>query len=100
MYRCYLIQNSRIAKAVELAVATLEEAIAQGRALLAVGAGTSGDSGIEVWQQANLLYSDQRHAHDSGVPAPVVSPFATPDSTMLPTTKPSRSRFMSLILLA
>lgn len=84
MYRCYLIHHGRIAKAEELNTQTLAEAVIQGRLLLSNHPETTPRSGIEIWQQTKLLYSDQCHASDSGIPADVVSPFSIPDSVMLP----------------
>lgn len=97
MYRCYLVHHGRIAKAEDLAASTLDEAIAQGRTLLNACPETTAASGIEIWQQGDRLYSDQCHAGDTGMPADVVSPFATPDSTMLPTWRPSYARLVSKV---
>jgi hypothetical protein len=59
-----------------------------GRKLFALQPQTDNFSGIEIWQGASLLYSDQCHAHDTGRPAPIVSPFETSESTMFLTWRP------------
>ncbi|HYZ23334.1 MAG TPA: hypothetical protein VE690_14375 [Rhodopila sp.] len=79
MYRCYVIHNGRIARAEELSAIDLDEAVTQGRALLAADPQTTTESGIEIWHRADLLYSDKRHAVDTGRPAHILSPFA-PDA--------------------
>jgi hypothetical protein len=76
LYRCYLVHHGRIAKGEELGVSTLPQAIALGHNLLLSDAETADGSGIEIWVQADLLYSDHRHAHDTGDLAPITSPFA------------------------
>jgi hypothetical protein len=97
MYRCYLIHHGRIAAAEELAAVTLPEAIQMGHALLRTHPDTTSSSGIEIWQKACLLYSDQCHTEDTGIAADVVSPFLTAESVMLPTWRPSRPGFLSLL---
>jgi hypothetical protein len=97
-FHCYLIHHGRIAKAEALAEASLAEAVAQGRRLLMADDGTTSGSGIEIWERAALLYSDRCHASDTGHAAPVLSPFQTADSTMMPglhrSTSPSLARLM------
>jgi hypothetical protein len=88
MYRCYLIRDGRIARGDDFDVRTLWKAKALGRKLFALQPQTDNFSGIEIWQGASLLYSDQCHAHDTGRPAPIVSPFETSESTMFLTWRP------------
>jgi hypothetical protein len=92
MYRCYLIHHGRIASAENFAAATLDNAILLGHALLKADRDTDTDSGIELWRQTTQLYTDRQHSDDTGVTADVSSPFATVDSTMLPTWRPTLSR--------
>ena len=98
MFCCYLIHHGRISQRHEIAVATLHEAIAHGRQLLSAHPVTSEESGIEIWRNADLLYSDQRHTNQTGIPAPLGSPFATAESTMLPTTYPSQARSLASVM--
>jgi hypothetical protein len=98
MYRCYLIHRGRIAERHELAATTLEEAVAQGRVLLQAHTEIMQAGGIEIWQDTTQLYSDKCHVGDTGVPAPVASPFGTSESVTLPTRR--RSGVRSLPLLA
>ncbi|HEY4042066.1 MAG TPA: hypothetical protein VGM32_09515 [Rhodopila sp.] len=95
MYRCYLIHRGRIAKAEELAATTLAEAITQGRNLLLADSATQTDSGIEIWAEADLCYSDRCHAGDTGNPDFVTSPFQTADFTTMPTWRRSTSRSLA-----
>jgi hypothetical protein len=88
MYRCYLIRDGRIARGDDFDVRTLWKAKALGRELFASQPQTDNFSGIEIWQGASLLYSNKCHAHDSGRPAPIVSPFETSESTMFLTWRP------------
>jgi hypothetical protein len=84
MYRCYLIHHGRIASCAELAAATLDEAIARGRVLLAADPDTRPNSGIEIWHLATLLHSDKCHAAETGRLTRIVSPFAISQSAVLP----------------
>jgi hypothetical protein len=81
MYRCYIIHNGCIARAEELSATDLDEAVTKGRALLAADPVTTPESGIEIWYRADLLYSDKRHAVDTGRPAHIISPFAPSAAT-------------------
>jgi hypothetical protein len=92
MYRCYFVHRGRIAKAEEFAAPTLHNAILWGRALLKADRETTNDSGIELWWQTIRLYTDWRHSGDTGIMADVESPFATDESTMLPTWRPTLAR--------
>jgi len=58
MYRCYLLRDGRIAKAENLEVKTLTDAIVTGRKLLVEQPVAKNYTGIEIWQAASLLYSD------------------------------------------
>ena len=98
MFCCYLIHHGRISQRHEIAVTTLHEAIGHGHQLLSTHPATSDESGIEIWQNADLLYSDQRHTTQTGIPAALDSPFATVESTMLPNTYPSRARSLALVM--
>jgi hypothetical protein len=55
-------------------------------------AGTTKGSGIDIWEQAALRYSDQRHASDTGNSDPVLSPFRLAECTMTPRPHRSTSR--------
>jgi hypothetical protein len=92
MYRCYLIHRGRIAKAEDLAAPTLAQAIAEGHALLQRQPETTPDSGIEIWDGAIRLYSESRHAADTGTIASIESPFATAEPTMRPNRWLSKAR--------
>ncbi len=94
MYRCYLIHQGRIVQSHDLPVATLQEAIAQGRQLLAAQTRWSSEGGIEIWQRTSLLYSDKCHSDDTGRPAPVSSPFHSGESRVLPDSRPSITSFL------
>ena len=93
MYRCYLIHQGRIVQSHDLPVPTLQEAIAQGRQLLAAQTSWSSEGGIEIWQRTSLLYSDKCHSDDTGHPAPISSPFHSGDSRIKPDPRPSITRF-------
>jgi hypothetical protein len=58
MYRCYLLRDGRIVKAENLDVATLDQAIAAGRRLLADQPRDRIFSGIEIWHGTTMLYAD------------------------------------------
>jgi hypothetical protein len=92
MYRCYLIHDGRIARAEEFTAENLEDAIAQGRALLVADRAATDGSGIEIWQRSSLLYTERRHTSETAIPADIISPFATPDTVILPTWQPSCAR--------
>jgi len=92
MYRCYLIRNGRIARGDYLDAATLEQAVAEGRLLMAMQSRCGPFSGMEIWCGASLVYSDTPYAGAAGVPAPIDSPFDTPDTTILPTWRPTLGR--------
>src|SRR3954452_16128154 len=92
MYRCYLIRNGRIVRGDYLDVATLEKAVAEARRLMAMQSRCGPFSGIEIWSGASLVYSDTPYANGMNVPMPIDSPFATPDSTILPTWRPTLGR--------
>jgi hypothetical protein len=59
MYRCYLIRNGHIAMGEDLCVETPDEAMDQGRRLLAAQPKGENFSGIEIWRGATLLYYDR-----------------------------------------
>jgi hypothetical protein len=92
MYRCYLIRNGRIALGDDVDVDTLTNALAFGRRLMASRSAGGTFSGMEVWSGGTLVYSDTGYAGESGPPAPVVSPFQTAESTILPNWRPSLGR--------
>ena len=92
MYRCYLIRNGRIAMGDDLDVETLAKALTHGRRLIAARSETETFSGMEIWCGTSLVYSDACYANGDG-PAPKIdSPFQTPESTILPTWRPSLGR--------
>jgi hypothetical protein len=92
MYRCYLIRNGRIVRGDYLDGATLEKAVADARRLMAMQSRFGPFSGIEIWCGDSLVYSDTPYADVMGAPMPVDSPFATPDSTILPNWRPTLGR--------
>jgi hypothetical protein len=56
MYRCYFMQNGRVAQGCNLDVATLDAAIATGRKILADHLITEECDGLEIWLDCGLLY--------------------------------------------
>ncbi|PPQ30123.1 hypothetical protein [Rhodopila globiformis] len=90
MYRCYLIRNGRIVRGDNLDAATLEQAVADGRRLLALRSRSGPFSGIEIWSGSTLVYSDTPYGDAKA--AAIDSPFATPDTTMLPDWRPTLGR--------
>ncbi|MEA2791767.1 MAG: hypothetical protein QOG73_4173, partial [Acetobacteraceae bacterium] len=49
MYRCYFLQNGRIAQGCNVKVATLDAAIATGRKMLADHISIDDYDGLEIW---------------------------------------------------
>jgi hypothetical protein len=56
MYRCYFIQEGRVAQGCHLKVATLDAAIATGRKILADDIAIDECDGLEIWLDQALLY--------------------------------------------
>lgn len=56
MYRCYFMQQGRIAQGCNLKVATLDAAIATGRNILDDHLDIDHCDGIEIWFDSALLY--------------------------------------------
>jgi hypothetical protein len=56
MYRCYFLQNGRIAQGCNVKVATLDAAIATGRKMLADHISIDDYDGLEIWLDQALLY--------------------------------------------
>jgi hypothetical protein len=56
MYRCYFIQEGRIAQGCNLDVATLDAAIATARKILADHLSIDECDGLEIWLDRALLY--------------------------------------------
>jgi hypothetical protein len=56
MYRCYFMQEGRIAQAYNLKVATLDAAIATGRKILADHLDIDACDGLEIWLDQGMLY--------------------------------------------
>jgi len=82
----------------DLDVATLEKAIANGFHLLATRVPCGPFNGMEIWSGASLLYSNTPYADAAVIPAPIESPFDTPESTILPNWRPTLARPMTAIL--
>jgi hypothetical protein len=57
MYRCYLTQRGRIIRGEDLDAITLPEAVALGYELLEQLAVANDLDGIEIWEDAKLLYA-------------------------------------------
>jgi len=56
MYRCYFMQEGRVAQGCTLKVATLDAAIATGRKILSDNSNTEDCDGLEIWLDQALLY--------------------------------------------
>jgi hypothetical protein len=92
MYRCYFIRDGRIVDGNDLDAETPAEAVAGGRRLLEARAWSGFISGMEIWCGEALVYSDRCHADDTGTQAAISSPFATPETTILPNWRPTLAR--------
>ncbi len=56
MFRCYFLQEGRVAEGCNLNVATLDAAIATGRKILADQLEVDSCDGLEIWLDRALLY--------------------------------------------
>ena len=56
MYRCYFLQDERVAGGCDLNVATLDAAIATGRKILADQLEIDVCDGLEIWLDRAMLY--------------------------------------------
>jgi hypothetical protein len=92
MFRCYFVENGRISWGDDLKAPTLAEAIELAQDLRQVSLKNNESPGIEIWQGASLLYQDVHDADRIRCSAPIISPFATPESTIYATWRPSQAR--------
>jgi hypothetical protein len=92
MFRCYFIENGRISWGDDLKAPTLAEAIELGDDLRQAFFKNSKSPGIEIWRGTSLLYQDVHDADRIQGCAPIISPFATPESTIYATWRPSKAR--------
>lgn len=92
MFRLYLINNGRISWGEDLKTPTLAEAISLAQILRQASLKNGRSPGLEIWQGASLLYQDPYDAEQIERSAPVISPFATPESTIYATWQPTLAR--------
>lgn len=92
MFRCYFVDNGRISWGDDLKASTLAEAIEIGKDLRQAFYRDRKSPGFEIWQGAALLYQEVRDAKQIPHSTPIISPFATPESTIYATWRPSRAR--------
>lgn len=67
MYRCYFTQRGHIILGNDVNVATLPEAIVVGHRLLEQLAVSKGLDGLEIWENAKLLYASAGQTPRSSV---------------------------------